>query len=174
MAPALDSGGTFLPKSYTRVALARAGRTSRTSNENNNTHTSHTHILHAGLHTAHWCPCSPNVADHGERGGVRRRRRIRQRRRRGSFFHGPATDGAATPTDTAIAVEMRSPETSWCKMSFVYFSRLAMSARGDAMTSCSGNVERTPCLSTKLCATAVGGWDGVRAVTCEGAGFTGS
>ena len=37
MAPALDSGGTFLPKSYTRVALARAGRTSRTSNENNNT-----------------------------------------------------------------------------------------------------------------------------------------
>ena len=40
MAPALDSGGTFLPKSYTRVALARAGRTSRTSNENNNT--SHT------------------------------------------------------------------------------------------------------------------------------------
>jgi hypothetical protein len=35
MAPALDSGGTPLPKSYTRVALARAGRTSRTSNENN-------------------------------------------------------------------------------------------------------------------------------------------
>ena len=69
---------------------------------------------------------------------------------------------------------LRSPEISWCKMSFVYFSRLAMSARGDAMTSCSGNVERTPCLSTKLCATAVGGWDGVRAVTCEGAGFTGS
>jgi hypothetical protein len=38
MAPALDSGGTFLPKSYTRVALARAGRTSRTSNENNIIH----------------------------------------------------------------------------------------------------------------------------------------
>ena len=44
MAPALDSGGTFLPKSYTRVALARAGRTSRTSNENNNKQT-HTHTV---------------------------------------------------------------------------------------------------------------------------------
>ena len=46
MAPALDSGGTFLPKSYTRVALARAGRTSRTSNENNNKHHTHTQLVY--------------------------------------------------------------------------------------------------------------------------------